>query len=134
MVYLNNYLTPRKQESPESSDSHWKSLFYARYCSLLHSKNGIPQAVLDEAWETCVQEGLLLFNVNLAIIRQELSSLTLKDPYHFWRGEDHGGMKHDLLQSAVSLTRPVAAMYLAFPAGESQVHHGHCHQEAYQPQ
>ncbi len=29
-------------------------------------------------------------------------------------------MKHDvLLQSAIFLTRPVAAMYLAFPAGES---------------
>jgi hypothetical protein len=60
------------------------------------------------------------------ILRHQLAKFSkLKDPLVFYRSPQYGGVTHPpLAAAAIQILRPVAAMYLAFQSGSSQVERG----------
>jgi len=106
------------------------SLMDTRYCGKL-SQYGISKKLLNTAWNELllICEDLFpteyenhkeSFELALKALRGALEATHNKNPYEFWRSSKYGGMSHSLiLNSYVSMLRPLAAMLLAFPCGEA---------------
>jgi len=93
---------------------------------------GISEKLIKRATENILDEGFLLFkipekmeNQYKKVLKQALTTVlemikisNLDDPFAFFRDKTHGGLDFDnLLSPAIMQVRPIAAMYLAFPAG-----------------
>jgi len=97
---------------------------------------GITSELINAAWENILEESLQLYEVkdgkadkykhllktNLDIVGEAIRKSDINDPLLFFRSQAHGGEASDLiLAGAISQVRPIAAMYLAFPAGSGEV-------------
>jgi len=114
------------------------SLFDTREASKLESY-GVTTDLISAAWKSILEEGLQLFDVkegqedkykkllktSLDIVGEAIQNSDIKDPLQFFRSPAHGGKITDqLLLGVITQVRPIAAMYLAFPAGSGEVERG----------
>lgn len=115
------------------------ALFDTREANKLESY-GVTTNLVVNAWTSVLDEGLLLFQIkedqqtqyrqilkgSLTLVGEAIkNSPHITNPLEFFRTPEHGGKITDsLLLTVITNIRPIAAMYLAFPAGSGEVERG----------